>query len=183
MDRDNHFQQYIEGSPYVVLLKDEFDILARRSFSRPCPQLLKGADGITTHIVLLADEYEELINFTPDPELVYYIKMPDKGVCASGLISGEFKDTSIGVYAGSSVGKIVPSLRRHSQPYMELREQLEQDDTIALCEGELRFIDDYTFDNFSQAACIVMGRPASGNTEWKNRDGVPLRESMFCAQR
>ena len=38
------------------------------------------------------------------------------------------------------------------------------------------FVKDYVFTSPSLAAAVVMGRNANGRTEWKNKDGITLKD-------
>lgn len=51
------------------------------------------------------------------------------------------------------------------------------DEGVLVDKGEfLEFSDDYIFSSPSTAAVMVMGRNANGLTEWKNKDGITLKE-------
>jgi len=51
------------------------------------------------------------------------------------------------------------------------------DEGVLVDKGDfLEFSDDYIFSSPSTAAVMVMGRNANGLTEWKNKDGITLKE-------
>lgn len=68
---------------------------------------------------------------------------------------------------------VVPSF---SEGYKKLRKALVKNGTIIKENGVLIFSKDYCFNSATEAAAIVMGRPASGLITWKDKDGKTLKE-------
>lgn len=69
-----------------------------------------------------------------------------------------------------------PSFQTH--PYKKLKDELVAMKRLAVQGSTLVFTDDYVFDSSSAAADVVLGRSASGPLEWKNKDGVTLKEAL-----
>lgn len=83
--------------------------------------------------------------------------------------SGEQTSDGFLVLKGSKIAEnTAPSLQASMQ---KLRGNLISDEIIR----DYIFVEDYTFSSPSSAACIVLGRPANGLTEWKTKDGVILK--------
>ncbi len=60
--------------------------------------------------------------------------------------------------------------------YISYRQKLI-DERVLIDKGDcFEFSDDYIFSSPSTAAVMVMGRNANGLTEWKNKDGITLKE-------
>ncbi len=60
--------------------------------------------------------------------------------------------------------------------YISYRQKLI-DERLLVDKGDyFEFSDDYIFSSPSTAAVMVMGRNANGLTEWKNKDGITLKE-------
>jgi hypothetical protein len=69
--------------------------------------------------------------------------------------------------------KIVNSMTSN---FIKYRQKLI-DEGVLVDKGDfLEFSDDYIFSSPSTAAVMVMGRNANGLTEWKNNDGITLKE-------
>lgn len=87
-----------------------------------------------------------------------------------GHATGYVSNGGFVVLKNSTVSDVVTGSL--SKGYAALREKLVADGTIA---NDV-FQRDYEFSSPSAAAAIVKGRSASGNEEWKNKDGVKLKE-------
>ena len=89
---------------------------------------------------------------------------------------GQGEPTSDGfvVFRGSkAAASIVNSM---TPSFIKLRQRLI-DEHVLLDKGEFyEFTDDYIFSSPSTAAVMVMGRNANGLTEWKQKDGVMLKD-------
>ena len=102
--------------------------------------------------------------------LELFIDRPASGINADALlVSGK----QAIVRAGSTVS---PENRLSNQKGQEksdaLRKTLEKDGTIM--DGE--FTCDYEFSSPSAATTVILGSSASGNDQWKDKDGVTLGE-------
>lgn len=73
---------------------------------------------------------------------------------------------------GTKISHIVQ--KSIERPYGPLSRQLEKEGVISRDKGE--FLQDYIFDSPSAAACVIVGGSVSGPKEWKNGDGVSLRD-------
>jgi hypothetical protein len=73
---------------------------------------------------------------------------------------------------GTKISHIVQ--KSIERPYGPLSRQLEKEGVISRDKGE--FLQDYIFDSPSAAACVIVGGSVSGPKEWKNSDGVSLRD-------
>jgi len=58
----------------------------------------------------------------------------------------------------------------------KIRNRLIENGVIVDVNGELEFPDDYLFSSPSAAASVVMGRNANGQTEWKLKSGITLKQ-------
>lgn len=63
-----------------------------------------------------------------------------------------------------------------SEGYKKLRKKLIKNRTLIKENGALKFSKDYCFNTATEAAAIVMGRPANGLIAWKDKDGKTLKE-------
>ena len=68
---------------------------------------------------------------------------------------------------------VVPSF---PEGYSKLRKKLLRNSILIKEDGILRFTKDYCFNSATEAAAIVMGRPANGLIVWRNKEGKPLKE-------
>lgn len=72
------------------------------------------------------------------------------------------------------------SLKEHA--YRDLRSTLlKQGVIVATGDGRIRFLSDYLFQRPSAAAVAVTGRASNGWTEWKDAEGMTLREACGLA--
>lgn len=93
-----------------------------------------------------------------------------KGITATA----QRTDEGMVVLAGSQVvTKTQPSFSKGNNL---LRNSLIDKNILAIQNDHLEFKKDYLFSSSSQAACIILGRPASGPQNWFNKDGVSLKE-------
>ncbi|WP_432737401.1 GIY-YIG nuclease family protein [Maridesulfovibrio sp. FT414] len=102
-------------------------------------------------------------------------KYPTLATCGSG-VSAKGQDTDEGfvVFKGSEAKKThAPSMQNF---LVKMREELVESGVI-LDEGDkFMFLQDYTFKSPSTAASVVLARNANGRIEWKNEQGVTLRD-------
>jgi hypothetical protein len=86
------------------------------------------------------------------------------------------------VLSGSSGrAKTMVSLKGHT--YHDLRPTLLSDGVIVESgDGRIRFEKDWTFKAPSTAAVAVMGRPANGWKEWRDENGVTLRDACRASE-
>ncbi len=92
---------------------------------------------------------------------------------------GKGAETASGfvVFAGSKARPTtVPSFKEHSPGLYNVRERLIEDRVMVLEGDTLRFTADHEFSSPSLAACMVLGRNANGRTEWKDAEGMSLKE-------
>ncbi len=68
------------------------------------------------------------------------------------------------------------SFKNH--PYKKLKDELVEMKRLVADGKVLVFTDDYVFDSPSAAAAIIQARSASGPLEWKNKDGIALKEVL-----
>lgn len=138
-------------SEYDVAMLDEFIENAR---------LLVNTLGYKSFDVLVAN-VKDGVNSGKE---VFYIKAA-RGADAVGIITSD----GFAVLKNSKIANsTTPSM---SESLIKLRNKLIENGTV---ESET-FVKDYVFTSPSLAAAIVMGRNANGRTEWKNKDGVTLK--------
>lgn len=107
------------------------------------------------------------LNFAPKSTstTTYYFCKSAKA-SAKGFIS----DAGFTVVEGSSVAvDMVPSMPKN---YAELRKQLEENQIIQ--EG--KFLRAYEFSSPSAASSVVLGQSSSGKKDWKNAEGISLKD-------
>ncbi len=98
-----------------------------------------------------------------------YIYCKGSGAEAKGFISSG----GITVLKGSRVSDgTVPSFETRGKSYYRLRNQLENDGTIV----DRVFQHDYEFNAPSAASAVVMGHTSNGNVDWKDENGVKLKD-------
>lgn len=98
-----------------------------------------------------------------------YLFCKGSGAEAKGFIS----TGGITVLKGSRVSDgTVPSFETRGKSYFRLRQQLESDGTIV----DRVFQRDYEFNAPSAASAVVMGHTSNGNVDWKDENGVKLKD-------
>jgi hypothetical protein len=115
--------------------------------------------------------FEPLSNTTASagPKELFYCKSSD----ADGV--GEYTSEGFVVLKGSKGRAVVtPSIRGTSNE--RLRKQLVSEGIMSAVGSMLVFTRDHLFASPSSAACILMGRPANGWTEWKAANGKTMDE-------
>ncbi len=109
---------------------------------------------------------------TPMPQATpttHYIYCKGSGASAKGFISSG----GLTVLKGSKVSDgTVSSLETYGKTYYKLRMQLESDGTIV----DNIFQKDYEFNAPSAASSVVMGHTSNGNNDWKDENGVKLKD-------
>ena len=73
-------------------------------------------------------------------------------------------------------GTTVPSMEKHVPSDFSKRQQLIADGVLVEGESGYRFTIDHVFSSPSQAAAVCAGRSANGRVDWKDEQGVTLRE-------
>ena len=100
-----------------------------------------------------------------------------KGVTATGYESSQGFVVKAGSQAAATT---TPSMKQHLPAVCELRHELIANGVLVLAESNsaagYRFTQDSVFSSPSTAADVVLGRSANGRTEWRDADGVTLRE-------
>ena len=114
--------------------------------------------------------FDEKREFKPkQKEATFFIKAA-RG--ADGL--GEPTSDGFVVLKGSKAAST--TVNSMTSSFIALRQKLINE-TVLIDKGEyFEFSDDYIFSSPSTAAAMVMGRNANGLTEWRNREGKPLKE-------
>lgn len=120
-------------------------------------------------ILINALGYKVLLPVPKVSEKEEYLYCKGNEADARGFISnGGFT-----VLKGSKITqKTAPSMEKSVSSYFALRNSLIQDEIIV----DYTFIKNHEFTSPSAAASVVLGRSANGNTNWKNTNGVYLKE-------
>ena len=109
---------------------------------------------------------------TPMPkanESTKYLFCKGSGGNAKGFISSG----GLTVLKGSTVSeKTVPSLETRGKTYFILRQKLEAEGIIK----DRTFQQDYEFNAPSAASAVIMGHTSNGNVDWKDENGVKLKD-------
>jgi hypothetical protein len=120
--------------------------------------------------VLGIDAFERVEASSPSRR-IYHLKA--KECDAKGFET----NTGFAVLLGSLArGSTVPSMKEHALSFFNRRRQLIDDGVLLPCDEGLRFSVDHEFPSCSQAAAVVLGRNANGRVEWKDAEGVTLKE-------
>jgi hypothetical protein len=89
---------------------------------------------------------------------------------------GQGEQTSDGflvLKSSKAAAKVVNSL---TSSLINYRNKLIEENVIVNKGEHYEFTDDFIFSSPSAAASIILGRNANGLTEWKNKEGVSLKE-------
>ena len=93
-----------------------------------------------------------------------------KGINAEGLVTHD----GFVVRSGSGAVKMeVPSCQAFLK---QLRAALIDNGVLKLTDNSYSFTQDYVFTSPSTAAGVVQGRATNSRVDWKNKDGVMLKE-------
>ncbi len=127
-------------------------------------------DNIKTLIGSL--NYNVLMPIPKANESTKYLFCKGSGGNAKGFISSG----GLTVLKGSVVSeKTVPSLETRGRTYFLLRQKLEAEEIIK----DRIFQQDYEFNAPSAASAVVMGHTSNGNVDWKDENGVKLKD-IIC---
>lgn len=111
----------------------------------------------------------ESISAKEDRQKIYHLKRTDWDA------KGHETDNGFLVYKGSVARhKAVSSI---SPPERKRRSRLIEDGILVEDNGALHFKEDYEFSSPSQAATVCAGRNSNGLIEWKDSNGVTLKEN------
>lgn len=112
------------------------------------------------------------INWDDQKEIYFYIQ----AVRGADAI-GKLVDKGFVVLKGSMAAKeIAQSFPK--QKYYESRQKVINEKVLIEVENQLSFTKDYMFNSPSEAASVVMGRNATGQSDWKLDDGTCLRDYL-----
>ena len=90
---------------------------------------------------------------------------------------GEERSDGFVVFAGAQArGEEVASIGKSSQ---RLRGRLVASESLAVDDENYRLAEDTLFKSPSTAAMVLLGRQANGRVEWKDADGVTLKEHQI----
>lgn len=91
--------------------------------------------------------------------------------------TGYETSTGFAVKAGGLVrSTTVPSMQEHVPYFYKKRQRLIADGILVKGADGFRFAVDHMFSSPSQAASVCAGRSSNGRTEWKDAEGVTLKE-------
>ena len=120
-------------------------------------------------ILMSALGYKILVPAPKATDNTVYLYCKGSGADAKGFISsGGFtvlKDSVVSTHT-------TPAMETHAKHVLKLRIQLEQEKII----DNSTFTRDYEFTSPSTASAFVLGRPSSGNMDWKTEDGTKLKD-------
>lgn len=98
-----------------------------------------------------------------------------KGIRAQG---GEVPEGFLVLAGSQAVAKEVPSV---PVTVSNLRRDLQEQGVLVMEAARLRFMQDYSFNSPSLAACVCLGRSANGRVEWMNTEDQTLKEVQEAA--
>lgn len=114
-------------------------------------------------------EMPNIVETSESMENLFYINN-NRGADATGRKVPDgfevFKDSTI---TSDMVVSILPHTAKH-------RQRLIEDGIIAEIDGKLTFTTNHVFKSPSAASAITLGRESNGKLDWKNKDGVTLRD-------
>ena len=151
---------------------DSYEILTKNTYADTVLKESQKAamEEFYDNICLLINTlgYKVFAPSTKRDDTIPTLHCTSRGAEAKGLLSnGGFT-----VLKGSKVAEdTTPSFEVRNNGYFNLRNRLIKNGTIS----DWEFTTDFEFSSPSAAASVIMGSSASGNAEWKNSDGVPLK--------
>jgi len=170
--------QYLEARLVELAAKnkrcrlDNGNVPKRPSLSEPDEaQIIGYLDEMLSLLPVLGIDAFESVGTGATDKRIYYWR--GKGWNARGF------ETSSGfaVTAGSLArGAPVPSMKEHAIGAFNKRRQLIEDGVLIEEADGFRFSVDYVFSSPSLAAAICAGRTANGLIEWKDEDGISLKQ-------
>lgn len=155
----------IESCKYCVLTKNTYkNTIIKESQKANMEEFI---DNIKILLKVLGYDFLEAPAKPTATEKMFYCK--GNKASATGFVSAKgftvLKDSIVSDHT-------VPSFETNVVSWFELRSQLESDGTIT--NGA--FTKDYEFSSPSAASAIVLGRPSSGNIDWKDEKGASLKD-------
>lgn len=106
-------------------------------------------------------------------QIRYFLSGPDA--------QGEGEDRSDGFLVFSGATCRIEETTSLSPSFSKLRSQLVSAGVLIEEQGVYRLTRDYLFKSPSTAAMTLLSRNANGRTEWKDADGVTLKEHQIAA--
>jgi len=127
------------------------------------------ADMLVIYPLLGVDAFEKLPDAAVEPASTDLFVKSAKADARGREVADEFV-----VFRGSTLAPVSKSL---IGSLVALREALASDGHLVEDRnGSMTLLRDRTFKSPSYAAAFVLGRAANGRTEWKNTDGLSLKE-------
>ena len=166
--------RYLEDR-LVKIARDcgRFKVLTKNTYGRTVMKEAQIAtmeeflDNIKILIAILG--YNVLVATPTATENTKYLFCTRAGADAKGFISSE----GFTVVEGSKISEhISQSFKTHAFGYYKLRLQLENDEIIS--NGV--FKRNYEFKSPSAASAVISGNSSNGNVDWKDEDGVKLKD-------
>lgn len=102
-----------------------------------------------------------------------FLKVIKKGVEATGYESNQ---TFVVLKGSTAVITPTKSLQESSPSIMKLRQKLTELEILEEHNGAFRFTQDYAFSSPSTAASVIRAANSNGRIEWKNEQGITLKE-------
>lgn len=97
-----------------------------------------------------------------------------KGAVSTGVM---LDDGKLKVFGGSTATKEnAPNFETHN--YKKLKDELLKMEKLVIKDDFLLFKDDYIFDSPSAAAAVILARSAAGPSEWKDKNGLTLKNIL-----
>jgi hypothetical protein len=96
-----------------------------------------------------------------------------KGVQATGYNTAQGFVVVSGSFATKDEAK---SLKDYFPNISKLRAELVTRGVLTVHEDKLRFTQNYSFNSPSQASSVILGNSSNGRADWKNSNGVSLKE-------
>lgn len=150
-----------------------YKVLTKNTYSKTVlkESQIASMDEFTDNIKILIATlgYNVLTAIPQAADDTKYIFCRGSGAEAKGFISAG----GVTVLKGSRVSDgTVPSFETRGKSYYRLRQQLESDGTIV----NRLFQHDYEFNAPSAASAVVMGHTSNGYVDWKDENGIKLKD-------
>ena len=167
----------------LLELADASKRVAVANGNRPSPPLLSPsanaeAEGFLREMlaifpVLGLAAFEKPGTAGPALRRRYFLKGPDA--------EGEGEDRPDGFLVLANANARIEDAASLSPSFGRLRARLLASGHLIERNGVYEMADDYLFKSPSTAAMVLLGRNANGRTEWKDSDGVTLKEHQDAA--
>ena len=126
------------------------------------------SEMLTILPVVGVSAFDKPAALTPDTQRRYFLKGPSA--------EGEGVDRSDGFLVLAGAMARIDAVRSMNPGHGRLRNQLLEQGVFSKEGGAYRLLKDHLFSSPTSAAAALLGRNANGRTEWKDADGIGLKD-------